>query len=303
MQDKVLMIDEILAGKEVLFTERLFSMGRKEVTSSNVIDISNVLPVIKNKYVDTKNQASVMDCENVRPAFDNLWVDGSFERFKFGVRVTAVSWELACGTLPLRTDTTKNTIPEDYFGITNRDDIDNAIVLLLSCFGEFMDTFAYFGAATMTINNNGKCVSTLPIFTNHHIGAPDSFEEWAISKVYTCAMMSLFAIQFMNCKNVSLQENTPSDKFRKARFKRHGVEPVKYHTIHLDPFGAVKHTGESTGNGFKKSLHICRGHFSTYTEEKPLFGKYSGTYWIPAHVRGDKELGVVKSRYDFKEVK
>jgi hypothetical protein len=33
-----------------------------------------------------------------------------------------------------------------------------------------------------------------------------------------------------------------------------------------------------------------------------LFGKYSGTYWIPAHVKGDREIGVVKSRYDFKPV-
>lgn len=43
--------------------------------------------------------------------------------------------------------------------------------------------------------------------------------------------------------------------------------------------------------------HICRGHFKTYTEEKPLFGSITGTYWWANQVRGSKERGEVKKRY------
>jgi hypothetical protein len=32
--------------------------------------------------------------------------------------------------------------------------------------------------------------------------------------------------------------------------------------------------GGISQNGLKKARHICRGHFSEYSEEKPLFGKY-----------------------------
>jgi hypothetical protein len=44
-------------------------------------------------------------------------------------------------------------------------------------------------------------------------------------------------------------------------------------------------------------LHICRGHFKTFTEEARLFGKYTGTYWWPAHVRGSVDEGVVEKDY------
>src|SRR3990167_3444505 len=50
-------------------------------------------------------------------------------------------------------------------------------------------------------------------------------------------------------------------------------------------------------NGLKKALHIVRGHPVTYTKEKPLFGKYSGTFWKPAHARGSIEQGAVLKDY------
>jgi hypothetical protein len=50
----------------------------------------------------------------------------------------------------------------------------------------------------------------------------------------------------------------------------------------------------------KKALHIARGHFAHYTEDRPLFGKYTGTFWRPAHVRGSADFGTVKSTYKVK---
>lgn len=48
---------------------------------------------------------------------------------------------------------------------------------------------------------------------------------------------------------------------------------------------------------------FCRGHFSTYTEDRPLFGKVSGTFWVPSHVRGSAKQGVVVSDYNVKAPK
>lgn len=50
-------------------------------------------------------------------------------------------------------------------------------------------------------------------------------------------------------------------------------------------------------NGLKKALHICRGHFATYTDEKPLFGHFTGTVWKPSHVRGNVTEGIVSKDY------
>ena len=37
--------------------------------------------------------------------------------------------------------------------------------------------------------------------------------------------------------------------------------------------------------------HMVRGNFAEYGADKPLFGKYTGRFWIPAHVRGKREEG------------
>ena len=36
----------------------------------------------------------------------------------------------------------------------------------------------------------------------------------------------------------------------------------------------------------RQALHICRGHFKTFTDIAPLFGKLRGTYWWADHIRG-----------------
>jgi len=54
--------------------------------------------------------------------------------------------------------------------------------------------------------------------------------------------------------------------------------------------------GQSQTLGIPRALHICRGHFATYTE-RPLFGKYRGTFWVPMHVRGAVEAGRTTKDY------
>jgi hypothetical protein len=49
--------------------------------------------------------------------------------------------------------------------------------------------------------------------------------------------------------------------------------------------------------GLVHALHICRGHFKTFTEDAPLFGKRVGTYWWASQVRGKAEEGVVEKDY------
>ncbi|MCA0455678.1 MAG: hypothetical protein LCI00_17005 [Chloroflexi bacterium] len=41
-----------------------------------------------------------------------------------------------------------------------------------------------------------------------------------------------------------------------------------------------------------------RGNFATYTDDKPLFGKYTGTFWRPATAVGEVKNGVVIKDYE-----
>jgi hypothetical protein len=115
-----------------------------------------------------------------------------------------------------------------------------------------------------------------------------------------CDMMNdaLLALSFMHCKNVVRRDATESEGPPAKWLRRMKQPTLRYHVLEIDPMKEVlRREGGSETNGLKKALHICRGHFATFTEARPLFGKYAGTFWKPAHVRGTKEQGVVVKDY------
>lgn len=92
-----------------------------------------------------------------------------------------------------------------------------------------------------------------------------------------CLVMSL-----LNCKNVVLREKTherkghigkiPELDYREINIKLPGK---KY--IYLDG----KETNEVRFDRLEKlgAIHQKRGHFKTFTPERPLFGRHAGRYW------------------------
>jgi hypothetical protein len=108
----------------------------------------------------------------------------------------------------------------------------------------------------------------------------------------------LFALSFLHCKNVAIHAVEPDARVNRER-RKNGMKPfLRYHTINIEPMKRVLRTeGQSETQGLNRALHICRGHFSTYSAEKPLFGKVSGTFWVPSHVRGSIGEGAVVSDY------
>lgn len=109
------------------------------------------------------------------------------------------------------------------------------------------------------------------------------------------------AFIFAHCKNVTLEEKWPSRQVQRTAVSK-GEPVLKWHEIVIDPSATRQpSTGANrTDDTPKRSLHIARGHFAHYTEDRPLFGKHVGTFWRPAHVRGSADVGVVKSTYKVK---
>lgn len=109
---------------------------------------------------------------------------------------------------------------------------------------------------------------------------------------------ALLALSFMHCKNVAQREVAQPAFERQVWRKKHKRPLVRYKVLDIDPMKrTLASEGGSETGGLKKALHICRGHFVTYTEEKPLFGKVSGTFWKPQHIRGSKKEGLVLKDY------
>lgn len=110
-----------------------------------------------------------------------------------------------------------------------------------------------------------------------------------------CIAVPLMANCFMHCRNVRQVTQKPPEKLSRAFARRHaGKELISYRTIEIDPMRKVLvHEGGMKHNGLRRALHICRGHFKTYSPEKPLLGRTSGTFFWPSHVRGAAEEGLV----------
>tara|TARA_R100000234_G_scaffold119214_1_gene101529 strand:- start:4920 stop:5975 length:1056 start_codon:yes stop_codon:yes gene_type:complete len=124
------------------------------------------------------------------------------------------------------------------------------------------------------------------------------FQHWCID---VCLPTLTYALAFLNCKNVKQAQIEPNPKLSKRWRKKTGKPLSRYHVLTVGrTYDAKRERVETHTEGseeHRKAQHITRGHFRTYTPEKPLFGRWHGTLWIPSHVRGSKEEGVVTKSY------
>ena len=109
---------------------------------------------------------------------------------------------------------------------------------------------------------------------------------------------ALFAISLMHCKNVRLHSVDPPERVSAKHERKTGRPLTRYHVLNIEPMRRIlDREGEAQTRGLRHALHICRGHFKTFTEDAPLFGRHTGTYWWPAQLRGSSSEGVVEKDY------
>ena len=132
-------------------------------------------------------------------------------------------------------------------------------------------------------------------FNNRAIATGGEVKQLGKELEYLLSFVEL-ANAFAHCKNVELIDQ-PLTRQQRRRKERKGE--TFYKVLAIEPFNKQKRNvnSGSSGNEADRRLHICRGHFATYTEDKPLFGKYAGTFWIPMHVRGNKAAGEIVKDY------
>jgi hypothetical protein len=109
---------------------------------------------------------------------------------------------------------------------------------------------------------------------------------------------TMMATCFAHCKGVTMTTTEPTRHDRR-RAERTGARcPMVFKVIDIRPAIRVIKEAGATGDGIHGvRWHRVRGHFVNYTAEAPLFGKHVGTYFKPAHVRGNLLKGMVEKRY------
>lgn len=225
------------------------------------------------------NDISFSDIPNATPPFPKFWVEAKFDKHRFGMLVHAED---------LRKKPTKNLLMV-------RSEID-----LLERWKVSVRTIIRFNGdrsllcdsdIRYSVDGNGKIIVQPELAAG---GPLQSFERFYIGVLLT-------AVSFIHCKNIKLVPVEAPRKLVKARAKRGKPPYVKYHTLIIDPMKQIlRQEGRATEQGVKRALHVCRGHFRTYSADRPLFGRVVGTVFVSQHRRGGIERGVVVKDYSIK---
>jgi hypothetical protein len=132
-------------------------------------------------------------------------------------------------------------------------------------------------------------------------GMPDDAREHSHQLLLRPLAAALLTISLMHCKNVDAVEIDPPIKLSNRHRREHGTPLTRYRVLNIDPMRRVlSRDGQAESAGLRHALHICRGHFKVFTDEAPLFGRHTGTYWWAEQLRGDRRHGVVVKDYRIK---
>lgn len=113
---------------------------------------------------------------------------------------------------------------------------------------------------------------------------------------------ALMALILLNAKNVTLADQSQPRAMRHRATSN--AASVVYKTLQIDAFRAqARRDTPAGGSEAVTALHLCRGSFATYTDDRKLFGKHAGTFWRPSHVKGTAAAGIVAKDYKLKEPK
>ena len=111
----------------------------------------------------------------------------------------------------------------------------------------------------------------------------------------------LHTISLLHCKNIQTEDMSISRQQRRQYEQKTGLPINIVKTLVLKPMGT--HGGGDSGLVRSPGLlryHLMRGHFKEYSEDAPLFGKYTGRYWWGSAMRGNPNRGRVEKEYQVK---
>ncbi len=159
--------------------------------------------------------------------------------------------------------------------------------VMIYCIVDYDGLIARKPTMLVHLAGDGYFFEAYPVHPNEAEIVPLSFSPY---------FTALFTLQLLNCRNVELIDNEPDATLSLAHEKRYGNPLTKFKTLRI--MSTHKEREDKPQAQFDiMPLHIRRGNFAHYSDDAPLFGKYTGTFWRPATVVGNEKNGVVVKDY------
>lgn len=146
------------------------------------------------------------------------------------------------------------------------------------------------------LDQNGQMLSNLGI-GYAMVRDPHQIPKESLAHVFADVLPFLFALSLTHCRNVELAERELPPPVIKKR-KEKGIPVFKFRHVVIKPInGKQVIGGGSSGKNNFTPLSFIRGHFKTFSEERPLFGRHVGRYWWHQAARGKSEYGTITKDY------
>jgi len=178
------------------------------------------------------------------------------------------------------------------------DNAGDTIVILTWLYAHSSKDWAVF-PLKMTISDilNPTTVSQLTLNPILDYRLPEKPMEGICGHLILHAMRLVnFFLLMINSKNITTTDNSPPVRLNKKRIKNNKQPLFTYKTLVIKPTGK-KQEAQAAQGIWENRIHLCRGHFKTFTKDKPLFGRVTGRYWWQPSVRGNKAKGVITKDY------
>jgi len=159
---------------------------------------------------------------------------------------------------------------------------------------------------TMTLVRSGNAGHLVRVHLNStggfdhcdHFPIVPIHDDLDICARYTTVIMAFMALAFLHTRQGATLEPTsgPSRQVRRAN-RRKGMPEYTYKVLSVPSIRkVVGKYREATRHGVR--LHIVRGHWADHRQHGICNNPNArGIYWVPPHVRGDRELGTVEKDY------
>lgn len=125
-------------------------------------------------------------------------------------------------------------------------------------------------------------------------------DQWRVGQIVAEACRPGFiALGLMNCRNVKIGEPvTPKIAPNHLKKMKGRIPRLSFRTIRLPLPASASASAKAAVTQDVMPFHMVRGHFKTYTEDAPLMGRLTGTYWWGWHSRGKKANGIARRDYE-----
>lgn len=260
-----------------------------------------MIKILANNVRDYVRSNFVMQYKNFENAFDNVLFNVKMPFDEFSIRIDSDEYD-GYSLLYFKKD---NLIPKDLADSEKRPELDCfTIVVKQKWNGDIQQEVCQLaiwnyqdGRFYTQKDSKGKYAYEMRQSKEQIEKCKIAIETGSFGTlIHSILFTALLTVQFMHCKNVKLVENTIKTQQQKPKNKKK-IPTIKYYTLNIEPLKEIlRNEGNIEHNGFKKALHICRGHFKTYNENG-LFGKVKGTFWFPQHIKGSKDEGEVVKDY------